>query len=174
MGRKASSGGVRPRGNRIEVRFTWEGKQVSPTLDLRPTAANLKHAARLRATIVEEINQGKFRFAEHFPDYKNLTAVQPATDEESRLFRDWAKVWGRLSARGLEHSSHAVYLRHLAAYWLPGLRPPAAGAHYARHGARATGRPVSPRLDEKTGKTRRALARKTQNNILIPLRGCSS
>jgi integrase len=171
MGRKASSGGVRPRGNRIEVRFTWEGKQVSPTLDLRPTAANLKHAARLRATIVEEINQGKFRFADHFPDYKNLAAVQPATDEESRLFRDWAKVWGRLSARGLEHSSHAVYLRHLAAYWLPvfGHLPPERITHVMVLERLAD--LSAPRLDEKTGKTRRALARKTQNNILIPLRG---
>ncbi|MFD2298803.1 tyrosine-type recombinase/integrase [Paracidovorax citrulli] len=130
-----------------------------------------KHAARLRATIVEEINQGKFRFAEHFPDYKNLAVAQPATDEESRLFQDWAKVWGRLSARGLEHSSHLVYLRHLAAYWLPvfGHLPPERITHVMVLERLAD--LSAPRLDEKTGKKRRALARKTQNNILIPLRG---
>lgn len=171
MGRKATSGGVRASGNRIEVRFVWQGKLVAPSLDLRPNAANLKHAARVRAQVVDEIKRGSFRFADHFPDYRNAQAHQPDSDTEARDFAAWATVWERLSARTLEHSTLQIYKRHMKAYWLPAfghLRP-----------ERITHEMVLerlaelslPRLDPSTGKTLRGLGRKTQNNILIPLRG---
>jgi len=171
MGRKATSGGVRPSGNRIEVRFMWEKKLVAPTLDLRPNAANLKHAARVRATVVEEIRQGRFRFSEHFPDYKHAQAHQPNTETEARDFKQWAEVWERLSARTLEHSTHLIYKRHMKAYWLPlfGKHRPERVTHEMVLEALAT--LAKPRFDDQTGKTKPGLSRKTQNNIMIPLRG---
>lgn len=171
MGRKATSGGVRPRGERIEVRFTFNGKQVSPTLDLRPTAANLKHAARLRATIVEQIRHGTFSFGEHFPDYLNAEKHQPASEDAARTFADWVKVWKLLAARTLEHSTLNIYERHLAAYWAPvfdTLRP----ERITRMMVLGRLAELSkPRMDLESGKRYKALGRKTQNNILIPLRG---
>ncbi|KRC30656.1 integrase [Acidovorax sp. Root217] len=171
MGRKATSGGVRASGNRIEVRFVWQGKLVAPSLDLRPNAANLKHAARVRAQVVDEIKRGTFRFADHFPDYRNAQAHQPDSDTEARDFAAWATVWERLSARTLEHSTHLIYKRHMKAYWLPAfghLRPERITHEMVlEHLAEL----AIPRLDLKTGKQLRGLGRKTQNNILIPLRG---
>ncbi|MEJ5128179.1 site-specific integrase [Comamonas sp. MYb21] len=171
MGRKATTGGVRPRGDRIEVRFTWNEKQVSPTLDLRPTAANLKHAARLRATIVEEIKHGTFSFAAHFPDYKHLQQHQPESEAGMRTFLEWSKVWVTLSARSLEYSTHAIYVRHLNAYWIPTfgkLRPEKISHEMVlTHLATLS----KDRIDLETGRKMKGLSRKTQNNILIPLRG---
>ncbi len=173
MGRKATSGGVRPSGNRIEVRFMWQGKLVAPSLDLRPTAANLKHAARLRAQIVEEIKYGRFNFAEHFPDYKNLKRHQPEAAAKLRTLKEWALVWQRVSTRTLEHSTIDIYMRHLNAYWLPafGQMVPERDAITHDMVLERLAELAVPRLDMETGKTKRALSRKTQNNILIPLRG---
>lgn len=48
MGTRGIERGMRPAGDRIEIRFTWQGKELRPTLNMRPSAANLKHAARVR------------------------------------------------------------------------------------------------------------------------------
>lgn len=171
MGRKATSGGVRPRGDRIEVRFIWQGEQVSPTLPMKPTAANLKHAARQRAQIVDQIARGEFDFAEHFPDYKYLEKRQGDTDQARRTVKEWFDEWADLSKRTLEHSSLAIYKRHFKAYWEPVF------GHLVP--AKVTNRMILTRLTElsqerlnlETGAKQKGLARKTQNNIMIPLRG---
>lgn len=170
MGRKPTSGGVRPKGDRIEVRFMWEGKQVGPTLDLKPNAQNLRHAARLRETIVREIEAGTFRFAEHFPNYRNREKLQSTKEPAQLTFSDWAATWERLSARSLEHSTLAVYKRHLNAYWIPpfGALLPAQVTHQMV--LERLAELASERLDEQTGKVLKPIGRKTQNNILIPLR----
>ncbi len=171
MGRKATSGGVRPKGDRIEVRFMWQGRQIAPTLNLKPNAANLKHAVRLRQTVVDEIAGGTFQFARYFPDYKHRAQHQPASGAEARTFGDWAALWGKLSNRDLEHSTLTIYLRHLRAYWLPVFAP--------LMPARITHEMILERLsvlasdcfDETTGRLHKGIERKTQNNIMIPLRG---
>lgn len=170
MGRKPTSGGVRPRDTSIELRFTFNGARVSPHLDLKPTAANMKHAVRLRAQIVEEIRLGTFNMAEHFPDFRNLAALGEGEDTRTRTVLDWFGVWKRHAARTLEHSSLAVYERHMNAYWLPvfgHLEP-----HKVKHEMvldRLTAL-SKDRMDLVTGKVSKPLGRKTQNNILIPLR----
>ena len=63
MGTKGEETGVRPAGGRIEIRFMWQGKELRPTLNMRPSAANLKHAARLRRTILSEIEADTFNLA---------------------------------------------------------------------------------------------------------------
>jgi integrase len=148
----------------------WQGKQIAPTLALRPTAANLKAAARLREQILREIDSGIFQFATHFPDYRHREKHQPAPPTEALTFDAWADTWESLAARELEHSTLAIYKRHLKAYWRPvlgGLLP-----------AKITHRMLLERLaylaterfDEDTGEVATGLSRKTQNNILIPLR----
>jgi len=172
VGRRSETGGVRPAGDRIEVRFTWHGKELRPTLPLKPNAANLAHARRLRERqILPEIAAGTFDLARHFPDYKFRTKHQPAPAEGDRSFRKWCETWAALSARSLEHSTLAVYKRHLEAYWTSawGDLMPRRITHemvLARLAELAT-----ERVDEASGKVLPALSGKTQNNILIPLRG---
>lgn len=170
MGRKPTSGGVRPKGGRIEVRFKWQGKQIAPTLPLKPTAANLKHAARVRIEVMALIARGAFRIQDHFPDYRYAQEMQPAEEDAGQTLGDWALTWQQISSRSLEHSTLAIYVRHLRAYWLPsfGHLLPEQVTHLAilKHLAKLS----TDRFDENTGKTIKGLSRKTQNNIMIPLR----
>lgn len=149
----------------------WEGKQIAPTLALKPNAANLKHAARLRETIVYEIAHGTFQFSRHFPDYKHREKHQARSSEESRTFDEWADVWKKLAARELEHSTLDIYARHLKAYWRPvfGPLPPSRITHEMV--LERLSDLASEKFDEETGKVSPGLSRKTQNNIMIPLRG---
>lgn len=61
--------GVRAVGKEaIQIDFRWKGVRCRERLRLRPTAANLKYVARLKATIEHEIATGTFDYARHFPD----------------------------------------------------------------------------------------------------------
>lgn len=167
MGRKSTTGGVTPLGGRIQIRFSWRGKELRPTLDMKPTAANLKHAQRIRLAVLEDIKLGALNLAEYFPDYKFL---DEHVDTGGRTLKDWADVWEKLAKRSLEASTLHVYVRHLKAYWLSefGAEPPARITHERVLSHLST--LASDRVDERTGKVLRGLERKTQNNILIPLR----
>jgi integrase len=170
MGRKPTGGGVRPNRDRIEVRFVYQGARIAPTLDLRPTAANLKHAARVRETVLREIALGTFKFSEHFPDYKLASKYQPPSEASERSLDAWARTWALLAARTLEHSTLAIYRRHWDAYWSPAfghLRPEQVTHVMILERLALL---AQPHTDPKTGKPRKGLSRKSQNNILIPLR----
>ncbi len=163
-----------PLGDRIQLRFKFQGKEIRPTLGLRPTTANLQHAIRLRARIVEEIRFGTFSLSEHFPEYKNKLLYRNSADSDSaslRSFGDWCEVWCRLKARELEHSTLKIYSTHLAHYWTSvwSTSSPRKISHemvLERLSYLAT-----DELDKCTGKlVRKGIGRKTQNNILITLR----
>lgn len=51
----------------IQVDFRYQGVRCRERLRLPPTPANLKYAARLKATIEHEIATGTFEYAKHFP-----------------------------------------------------------------------------------------------------------
>lgn len=171
MGRRAEAGGVRPSRDRIEVRFMWQGKQIAPTLDLRPTASNLKHAARVRDKVVQEIERGTFKFKDFFPDYRHADKLQPPSEEAQRTLTAWADTWYLLAARSVEFSTLAIYQRHMKAYWFSvfGHMRPEHITHCMVLERLAL--LAQDRFDEETGKVHKALGRKTQNNIMIPLRG---
>ena len=170
MGRRSETGGVKPQGDRIAIRLTFQGSDIQPTLALKPTAANLKHARRLRENILEEMKVGTFRIADHFPEYRFAERYTAADDPGGRTLKDWADVWHKLASRDLEHSTLKIYKRHLDAYWLAefgGMKPRA--VTYERLLTHLASLAV-PRVDMATGKLSKGLSRKTQNNILIPLR----
>jgi integrase len=170
MGRRSETGGVKPQGDRIAIRLTYQGSDIQPTLALKPTAANLKHARRLRESILEEMKVGTFRIADHFPEYRFAERYIAADDPGGRTLKEWADVWHKLAARDLEHSTLKIYKRHLDAYWLSafGDMMPRA-VTYERVLTHLASLTVL-RIDTTTGKVSKALSRKTQNNILIPLR----
>ena len=117
MGRRLENGGVKPMGDRIEVRFSWRGRDMRPTIALKPTAANLQHAARLRKSIADEIRNGTFDLAEHFPDYKFLE--RNSTPEESATFDDVRNAFLKWVATRQEHSSVASLKRKISYFWSP-------------------------------------------------------
>ena len=105
MGRGRPGTGVEPRENCIRIRFTWSGKRRTETLQLKPTPANIRAAARLVAIIKQEIDLGLFDYARHFP------ASRTAGDG-SRLFKRYAKLY--LEGIRVEHSTMGTYRSPIA------------------------------------------------------------
>lgn len=170
MGRRAEAGGVTPKGDRIQVRFTWRGQDLRPTLALKPTAVNLRAAERLRREILEQIKFGSFNLAQHFPDYRFREQFSGAPDDASkRTFGQWGDVWLKWQARELEHSTLSVYRTHLKTYWtgIWGDRMPASITHEM---VRMRLADLDSGCADPDGSVHKSLTRKTQNNILIPLR----
>ena len=163
MGRKSTTGGISPNGDRIAIRFTWNGKEIRPTLNLKPNAANLKHATKQRAEILVEIKAGTFSLARYFPDYKFASDHEAPDDISNRTLKRWAAVWSAIAVRDLEYSTLEIYKRHLECYWL--------SKFGSLHPRAVTYEKIALHLAElaepEVGK---GLSRKTQNNILTPLR----
>jgi integrase len=175
MGRApATTGGITPKGERIQIRFTWRGKEYRPTIDLKPNAANLKAAARLRGQILDEIRFGSFSLEQHFPQYKLLAQTQPTqapgTSPHQRSLREWTDVFFQLKARTTEHSTLSIYKRHMQSYWVSvwgELNP----KFITNEMVQMRLAKLAKGLVDPQGKAHKPLSRKTQNNILIPLRG---
>jgi integrase len=119
MGRKSETGGVIAKGDRIQIRFTYRGQELRPTLALKPTASNMKHAKRLRETIVDQIERGEFSLRDHFPDYKFVDKHQTAPGVVTfAQVRDQFIKW---VATRQEHSSVLSLKRKLTSFWTPKL-----------------------------------------------------
>lgn len=65
--------GVEIRGNTIRIHFSHEGIRCRETLKLEPTKSNIKYATMLRGEIQLKINQGKFSYADYFPNSNNVS-----------------------------------------------------------------------------------------------------
>ena len=78
MGRRSKTGGVAPKGDRIEFTFVYAGKRRRPTIDQAPTQTNLRNAARRLKEIKREIKDGTFSFADEFPDYRFIDDIADA------------------------------------------------------------------------------------------------
>ena len=61
--------GVRVRGNSLQIRFSWSGRQQSVALKLEPSKNNVAYAAGLVTTVKREIELGLFDWVKHFPDH---------------------------------------------------------------------------------------------------------
>lgn len=137
----------------IQIDFRWQGVRCRERLRLRPTEANLKYVARLKAVIEHEIATGTFEYAKHFPD----------------------------SARaGVRNTGTATLARALQAYVvsLTGSVEPETVREYSRDAAIFAGWfPPDKTLDSLTRKeVRRELAKQNLSlsrltNILKPVRG---
>jgi integrase len=118
MGRRPGiNEGVAAKASRIEVRFTYRGKDIRPTLDLVPTSANIKYAIRLRKKILAEIDDHTFVLGKHFPDYKFTGSATTNTNSFGLLL----PVFLQWIATRQAHSSVLSLKRKLTSFWLPHL-----------------------------------------------------
>lgn len=114
MGRKSKTGGVAPKGDRIQFTFVYRGERRRPTIDQAPTQTNLKHAKRRMEAILRAIKDGTFDFAAEFPDYKHLDQVAAAGAERT-VSEACAAFIASLRARGeLAFSTIESYRKILA------------------------------------------------------------
>lgn len=69
--------GVRATGAKsIQIDFRYQGIRCRERLRLPPSAANLKYAARLKATIEHEIALGTFDYGKHFPESRRAKLLR--------------------------------------------------------------------------------------------------
>ncbi|MDO9252557.1 MAG: DUF3596 domain-containing protein [Hydrogenophaga sp.] len=99
--------GVELREKSIRIGFTHGGTYCRETLKIKPTEANRKYAARLVATINNEIVAGVFDYSAHFPDSPRA----PKT-VNNQLFGDMADLWlkskGRLALKTRNQYRNAI------------------------------------------------------------------
>jgi len=105
---------VIPKGDRIQLDFSYRGKRRRPTIDLPPTQANLKHARRQIEAIKGRIRNGTFSFAEEFPEYRFIGDVaaaklQPTFDQVADQFL--------VSIGDLEFATQESYRKILSSFW---------------------------------------------------------
>ena len=176
MGRKPSPArGVTPKNDRIQIRFIWRGKLYRPTLDLKPTGPNLKAATRLREQILHEIEAGAFHLEQHFPEYRFMAQTAPTTAAGSvaphqRTLQEWADIYFEFLGRTAEHSTQTIYQRHMKSYWT-GVWGQLQPRHITHEMVQMRLARLAKGVVDPDGTKHRPLSRKSQNNILIPLRG---
>lgn len=146
--------GIEIRSGKIRIVFQYRGQRCRETLDLKATSANLKHAERLRAEIVERIRVGTFTYAEYFP---GSPRAEKTAGPAKPTFKEVAQKWLR-TLSDKSHSTRGSYELILESFWYPAI------------GDRSID-------DIKRGDILDALARKqwrsmkTRNNHMIPARG---
>jgi integrase len=133
------------------VDFRWKGERCRERLRLKPTPANLKWAAGLKARIEHEIATGTFEYARHFPD-----SPRAAASVGARLGMALGAYIDSL-ARSVEPETVREY-RQSADTLVAGIGD--------KHLANLT------RADVRNWVAGSPLSKKRIDNILIPLRGC--
>jgi len=110
MGRRAT-GTVEALSSAIRLKFTVHGVRHAETLDLKPTAPNLKASHRILAQVLAAIQAGVYRREDFFAGAGKPTATQ--------TFAEYADEW--LKTLTLEKSTRRSYKTALEATWKPAL-----------------------------------------------------
>lgn len=125
MGIKEHLEGVHARSASIRIDFRWNDHRYRERVALRPTAANLRAAARMRNEILQAIDLGVFTwadFARHFPESPSI----PKTEEAGQAvtFNEMADMWLKLISHKAA-TTLSEYTNLLNSRWRPlyGNRP---------------------------------------------------
>lgn len=145
--------GLKIRPTSILIRFQYQGQRYEETVRMKPTQANIKAAARMRAEILREIELGSFTFANWFPDSKHAKK-EKKTDS---TFEQVALSY--MNSLMLANSTLMEYKKILRKYWVPEL-----GDTLIRDIRFSDLVDIVNSIPWSSAKTR--------NNALTPLRGC--
>jgi integrase len=170
MGRGKFGAGVEIRTTCIRIRFYFEGKRCTETLNLKPTPANIQAAYRLGHEIRQDIDRGIFDYAATFPESEYALArkreleAQEKSEELARkqeeekipLFSEYVATW--LDTLSCEKATADGYRTQLTNFWIAEFK--------------------GKRLDDikhtdiakAAAKKAQEVSGKTVNNLLIPLR----
>jgi integrase len=163
MGRGRKGSGVEVHGDKIRIRFTFQGKRYAEPLDLAATAPNLKAAARFAAEVRQKIALGVFDHAEAFPGSKHVAAPETTAPVTVKAY---AERWEKTLTG--EKSTLDGYKSQINNFWLPAVVDDAGGTFgdlvitEVRHTHVATA---------IAAKAKAGITGKTTNNLLIPMRG---
>ncbi len=94
--------GVRPRGDSIQIRYQYKGREYNETLDKRPNKTNIAYAAKIRQQRLDDLRLGRIDEEWENPSFGIL----------AQQYLDTAKV---------TRSTRDCYRHALNKYWMPKL-----------------------------------------------------
>ncbi|MDR7946656.1 Arm DNA-binding domain-containing protein [Achromobacter aegrifaciens] len=125
MGIREHLQGIEARTTSIRIYFRWNNQRYRERVNLSPTAANMRAAARMRNEILQAIDLGVFTwddFARHFPDSPSI----PVKEVSARgvTFNEMADMWLKLNSHKAA-TTLSEYENLLNSRWRPlyGHRP---------------------------------------------------
>lgn len=99
--------GVELREKSIRVGFSYQGGWVRETLDIKPTPANERYAAKLVGRVKQAIKDGNFIYSDHFPG-----SARAGKSAGVQTFGDMCDTWldtkGRLATKTLNQYRNAL------------------------------------------------------------------
>jgi integrase len=145
--------GVRATGPRsIQIDFRYKGVRCRERLSLAPTPANLKYAARLKATIDHEIATQTFDYAKHFPESPRARRVPGNSTPLRQALLDYcAQLDGQLQPETVDEYRHDCEI--------------------VAQGLRGEALETLTRAKVRSWVSTLNLTKKRIDNLLIPLRG---
>jgi len=156
MGASQLPKGVRIRNSSIAIRFQYQGKRFEETWKVKPTAANIKKAARMRQDIIAAVRAGFFDFEEYFPDSRHASKKEQAEVTEVPTF--WEVAESYFKSLIIAKSTTREYKNCLKRHFYTTLGPMKIDEIRYSHIVDVMGN-----IEWKSMKTR--------NNVISPLRG---
>lgn len=125
MGIKEHFEGILARTASIRIDFRWNDRRFRERIALKPTAANIRAAARMRTEILQAIGLGVFTwndFARYFPESPSIPVSEAAT--RAITFNEVADMWLKLNGHKAA-TTLSEYENLLNSRWRPlyGNRP---------------------------------------------------
>jgi len=156
MGRKATQfpDGVSVEGDRIVIRFSWNGERCRETYAYPATPKNIERAGNLRSEIAQRIRFKNFTLSDYkkyFPHSKRVETMGTAP-MFGRIAQDW------LDAIEVSAATRDEYRKAINRYWMP------------LYAEREIDSIAYSELRKDVNSIEWTSA-KTRNNMLIPLRG---
>jgi len=148
--------GVRIRNSSIAIRFQYQGKRCEETWKVKPTAANIKKAAKMRRDVIAEIRAGIFNIAEYFPDSRHASKKEQQEEIEIPTFLEVAESYIKSLVKA--KSTIREYKNCLKRYFSKTIGPMKIDEIRYSHLVSVLG-------DIEWG------SMKTRNNVISPLRG---
>ena len=108
MGRGRKGSGIEIRESAIRVSFTWRGMRCRETLNMKPTAPNIKFAERMVNDIKRRIELGNFVYGEFFPESPNAEKLEVPVRTFKQMCDMWLLTKGRLAAATLSQYDNAL------------------------------------------------------------------
>ena len=156
MGTSQLPQGVRIRNSSIAIRFQYQGKRFEETWKVKPTAANIKKAAKMRKEIISDIRAGIFEFEEYFPDSRHVIKKEQQKEIEIPTF--WEVAESYFNSLIIAKSTIREYKNCIKRHFYTTLGPMKIDEIRYSHIVNVMGD-----IEWKSKKTR--------NNVISPLRG---
>jgi len=152
--------GVTPRGDSIQVSFSWNGNRYRETLNRKPTPQNMREANRVRESVLLDIDRGVFDHKLYLNRFPNSAKARALSSSKADFLSIDKALWGWLRSKReyIEKSTQRDYTSAIDHHLSPRFGSLVVNELKAR--------------DVKAWLTELNISNKRKNNILTPLRQC--